>query len=365
MTRALDAEERKTKNDAKGKGKRKNERSGDSYDDKLSKDEVARKEKEKKQRARLDDHRCIVLRTVNGEVCHIVPFSSASKEENRAMMEKRIELVSPILFPSTQRGADDEFNDDESDDDDEDPVDTKEDFPAANHKAAFDCSISQADLIAMFTSKVGISDKAWNMITLNRQLHKWWSLGYFAFLPLGIDWSSMCEDDNFENDDEDEDTPSQVNPRSASTKRKKTIVHVKMQFHWMVRREELGSKASLLTVHKDCQSPKALESLLGKTYGDLDSSNPIFAADRQHSLCHYLRTGGVFYAKVEAKRAKHMIQALKLQWAAIKILSIAGGAEALEDVGDQSEYLDENLDWISPRIFSQNDFKKHFTEEVW
>jgi hypothetical protein len=41
-----------------------------------------------------------------------------------------------------------------------------------------------------------------------------------------------------------------------------------------------------------------------------------------------------------------MLTAFKLQWASIKIYSISGGAEALKDVGDHPDYLDENLEWI-------------------
>jgi hypothetical protein len=41
-----------------------------------------------------------------------------------------------------------------------------------------------------------------------------------------------------------------------------------------------------------------------------------------------------------------MVTAFELQWASIKIYSIAGGAEALKDVGDHPDYLDEDLEWI-------------------
>ena len=41
-----------------------------------------------------------------------------------------------------------------------------------------------------------------------------------------------------------------------------------------------------------------------------------------------------------------MLAAFKLQWATIMIYSIAGGAESLKDVGDDPDYLDENLEWL-------------------
>lgn len=36
------------------------------------------------------------------------------------------------------------------------------------------------------------SDKAWNQISLDPQLHKWWSEGFFAFNPLGIGIAPGC-----------------------------------------------------------------------------------------------------------------------------------------------------------------------------
>jgi len=41
-----------------------------------------------------------------------------------------------------------------------------------------------------------------------------------------------------------------------------------------------------------------------------------------------------------------MLSAFRIQWAAIRILSLAGGAEALDDVGDAPDYLDEKLRWM-------------------
>ncbi|KAK5652361.1 hypothetical protein OQA88_10553 [Cercophora sp. LCS_1] len=50
--------------------------------------------------------------------------------------------------------------------------------------------------------------------------------------------------------------------------------------------------------------------------------------------------------KVEYQYAERMLSAFRIQWAAIKILLLAGGAEPLDDVGDSPDYLDENLNWM-------------------
>ncbi|KAK0725667.1 hypothetical protein B0H67DRAFT_551175 [Lasiosphaeris hirsuta] len=92
----------------------------------------------------------------------------------------------------------------------------------------------------VFGSKTGISDKAWNQISLDRQLHKWWSEGFLAFEPLCIDYGFTFKDE----------TPP------------------------MPRRKDPGSEAPPLEISKKFQNREALSSMLGKTYGDLDPANP-------------------------------------------------------------------------------------------
>ncbi|KAH6635463.1 hypothetical protein B0J18DRAFT_418863 [Chaetomium sp. MPI-SDFR-AT-0129] len=99
-------------------------------------------------------------------------------------------------------------------------------------------------------------------------------------------------------------------------------------------------------------SPEALSSLVGKTFGDLDptdDSNPVFALNKKASVSHLVETGDIFYIKVEVKYADRMLAALQIQWAAIKIVAMAGGVESLDDVGDHPEYLDQNLNWLGHR----------------
>ncbi|KAK3360467.1 hypothetical protein B0T25DRAFT_578394 [Lasiosphaeria hispida] len=281
--------------------KRNEQLSDESYDNKVSKPEVIRDKAEKHERVRLDEYRCIVLRTGNAEVYHIVPFSVNSKEEYRSKMAKYFTRIMGCIFHFAPGY-------------DEETIDIDNDDPEA--------------------------DKAWNEISLNCQLHKWWDKGFLAFEPLGIDHEFLIEEDTFEVDD----TPGAAT--RSGTKKKKTLTRVKLQFHWMPRRKDIGSEAPPLTTDTTSQGYEALESMLGKTYGDLDSSNPVFAHDRQDSICHHLRTGDIFYVKVETRYANHMLTAFKLQWACIKIFSIASGAEALKDVGGHPDYLDENLEWI-------------------
>jgi hypothetical protein len=301
--------------------RRKEQLSDESYENKVSKPENIRDKAEKHERARLDEYRCIVRRTGNAEVCYIVPFSVNSKEEYRSKIAKYFTRTISCMFHFAP-GYDEENMDIDNDDTEawRDPL----------NKFTTECC-------KIFTSKIGISR---NEISLNPQIHKWWDKGFLAFESLGIDHEFSFEEDTFEVDD----IPGAATRRG--TKKKKTFTRVKLQFHWMPRRKDIGSEAPPLTTDTTSQGPEALESMLGKTYGDLDSSNPVFAHDRQDSTCHHLRTGDIFYVKVETWYANHMLTAFKLQWACIKIFSIAGGAEVFKDVGDHPDYLDENLEWI-------------------
>ncbi|KAK3361012.1 hypothetical protein B0T24DRAFT_599792 [Lasiosphaeria ovina] len=58
--------------------------------------------------------------------------------------------------------------------------------------------------VKYFTSRVGVSDKLWNMISLSPHLHVWWRRAYFGFKFLGI-------------------LPSEEEDKSM----------IRVQFHWM------------------------------------------------------------------------------------------------------------------------------------
>ena len=133
---------------------------------------------------------------------------------------------------------------------------------------------------------------------------------------------------------------------------------LKLQFHWMPRQNDLLRGIS------DDVSPQELSTTVGKTYGDLDltdSLNPVFALDRRSSISHHVQTGDILYVKVEPRYAERMLAAFRIQWAVIKILAMAGGAESLDDVGDHPDYLDENLNWLGdsgltiPELFKEWD----------
>ena len=114
----------------------------------------------------------------------------------------------------------------------------------------------------------------------------------------------------------------------------------------MPRPKDPRSEDPPLGITKASQNTEAWSSLLGRAYGDLDPTNPVFAEDRQLSPCHHLQTGDIFYGNVEEDQAEHMLIAFNLQWEAIKLYAIAEGAESLVGVADHPQYLDSELEWI-------------------
>jgi len=288
----------------------------------------ARSRAEKEDRLLLDDNRCVVLGTGNPEVCHIIPYSVNDSEESRVKFNQYIAVGAQSLYYKTPELPRDTIYVAGSSDDDEMDVDID--------STAEELSIDEpnpADLWALycrkrFAARVGASDKSWNEISLNSQLHAWWSEGYFAFKPLGIDGTIF----------------DGVNAKGHPGK----YTRVKLQFHWMPRRKDIGMKATTtLDASKEAR-PQDYTDLFNKTYGDPDTDglNPVFAQDRRISVSHVIETGDIFYVKVESRYAERMLTAFRIQWASIRIFSLAGGAESLDDVGDHPDYLDENFEWM-------------------
>ncbi|KAK0652832.1 hypothetical protein B0T16DRAFT_455178 [Cercophora newfieldiana] len=308
-------------------------------------DELERKatrdDYEKADREKLDNHRCVVLGTGSPDVCHIIPFSLNSSDESRANFEKYLAAAADCLFYRAPECVGDlESTSENMDSVDENPSDDLDNSDDIDVDSDEDDLPAQVDLFVnhcrkIFSKKKGVSDKSWNQICLNSQLGLWWAYGYFAFKPLGVDG---------------EFTPEMLEMPSKKAECKGVYTRIKLQFHWMPRRKDMGEKAPPLTVTKSSR-PEEFSSMFDKTYGDLDTdgSNPVFADDRRTSVSHEVETGNIFYVKVENRYANRMLAALRIQWAVIKILSIAGGVESLEDVGDHPDYLDENLDWLGHR----------------
>ncbi|KAM5351034.1 hypothetical protein ACJ41O_003757 [Fusarium nematophilum] len=97
---------------------------------------------------KLDYDLCVVTKTGNAQVCHVMPFAWNKRESNRTRTESfALAIATCFGFGS-------------------DPATT--------------------NVLSQLWAGLGKSDQAWNMICLSPTLHTWWSKGYFAFKWMGV-----------------------------------------------------------------------------------------------------------------------------------------------------------------------------------
>jgi hypothetical protein len=218
-----------------------------------------RDEAEAAERKRLDNNACLITSTADPEVCHIIPFASCARPNTLANFCHYLTDASWIISPSS---------DDES-------------------------------TINLLAREVGGSDKAWNMLCLNQQLHYWWGKPYFGLKYL------------------ESEIPTE-NP---------DVTIIAVQFQWLPKLQ------NRMTLQRDAESIKQfLES-------ETVPKGGVIKAFRGSG--HPVQSGDIFRIKVSTTDADKMRQALNLQWALVRIAALSGGAEALEldDGGSEPDPL--------------------------
>ncbi|KAK0623805.1 hypothetical protein B0T14DRAFT_602304 [Immersiella caudata] len=164
----------------------------------------------------------------------------------------------------------------------------------------------------LLASAVGASDYAWNMIAVNSQLRTWWGKGY---------WGVKC---------------MSIEPVSGGPKYKVTL-----QFHWMPERSQLPRNRWISIELGDGQ--KMLDDLTtwNGNPGDQLRDGGLVAACNPSS-CQPLLSGHVSHVLLDEKKdAENMKDMLDLQWALIRVASLAGAAEVPDspyDSDDDSDY---------------------------
>lgn len=242
------------------------------------------------KRKQLDSHRCAITGTRDPHVCHIVPYA-ANATENGRLRWKKVLLASMRLF--------------------------MQDRP--NDKKLFGF---QDRILSLFTFERGVSDRHWNCISLSPVLHDWWGRGYYGLKYLGTYDANVQDPD--------------------------AVVALRIQFHWMPwRNRELGRKPAPLGRTKESIIAAFPESATASYCGNPESwrGEPIVAVSRPETG-FTLETGDVFRVLIQRRHMEKMIEAFRVQWALVKMLAMVGGAEAVEDVPDHPEFLDE--DWRLP-----------------
>lgn len=226
-----------------------------------------RDRREKAKRLELDEFRCIVCETDSPAVCHIVPFCVNSSKAHIGDWQEWLRLSVGFWKESSS-------------------------------------SIDGGLLKRSFTSsEPGTSDKQWNMVCLNHQLHTWWGQARWGFKCLGT--------------------------TDEGPARKAGHAKLKLQFHWMPRRATDRKVATLGLTLAD------FKSAFDGNWGD-PKRKPLVCLTYP-GTGRLIETGDIFYVQVPTSDLPKMELAFQIQWAVLKIAAIAGGAEALEYLPDRPE----------------------------
>ncbi|KAF4498787.1 hypothetical protein FAGAP_5041 [Fusarium agapanthi] len=213
-----------------------------------------------------DDKMCIVTKTAHPHVCHIVPFSFNSSRANAEKTKTYIDAIGVMFGQKFQ--------------------DRWQNIIANPHPHGR-----------------GASDKHWNMLCLSPQLHDWWGRGYFAFEYMGsVQFGE--------------------------------VARIELRFHWMPKttfnyydRKSVsahwdGIQDALRTHHAtqadDPTTPSTFpgdphQRAPGFVKAFLDNGEPL-ATGQKFIVWRPLKSVGGFKAMVD------------LQYAAIKMLALCGGA---------------------------------------
>lgn len=252
-------------------------------------------EAEKKACRKRDLFRCIIMHTAAGEVAHILPWSWNSKESSMQ--------ITKALIPGF---------------------------------IAFFDPITRARIHSLLCSPEQLckSDKRWNMIYLNAQLHSWLSKAFFGLKCLGMEPSK----DTKESDDPD-----------------KTPYDVIIQFNWFRRRWEKsnipmslegeGEENDFITMvdeqirYEDAGCPKPAHTRGG-----------LISATNENTHMPVL-SGHTFKVTMPIEEAKNFKCMLDVQWALGRIAAMSGAAEypdSLPDGDDWDEIKQRTAvaDWI-------------------
>ncbi|KAK0707548.1 hypothetical protein B0H67DRAFT_316136 [Lasiosphaeris hirsuta] len=228
----------------------------------------------------LDSRRYVITGTADPDVCHIIPHSTCARPETLSRFRQCFGDVS-ILISDCDEASLNEWN-------------------------------------GWFTARLGVSDQAWNMISLNTQLHKWWGKAHLGFKCQGI-------------------LPGLTDEQQL----------VRLQFHWLPR---------ALSGVRDEQD---LQIHLKNTWNLREG----VAAFR--TTARLVATGDILDVVVAAEDAFKMKRAFDLQWALIRIAALTGTADVNDDVVDTDDsgppgegLIEESIDirsWLDGIVPSNGD----------
>ncbi|KPM44455.1 hypothetical protein AK830_g2138 [Neonectria ditissima] len=235
---------------------------------------VGRRTSEKDKCRMRDGNVCVVTGTQNPEVCHIVPFKWNDTQQ-------AIRITDYVLFPTAVVLMGVQWSDENTS-------------------------------LLRNPAQQGSSDKVWNMLCLNCQLHFWWPKCFFAFRCLGS-----------------------VPILDAETDRVSDSVHVRLQFYWLPHYE--GRKNTTMNIDDWRTWVDDVDSFQRKGYSSLGSNVAASKATTNFPII----SGHIIHVKMTQADAIPFKAMMDLQWAVTVIGALSGGADPPE-FDDYDDDDDEN-----------------------
>ncbi len=165
----------------------------------------------------------------------------------------------------------------------------------------------------------GCSDNVWNMLCLNRQMHKWWGECLWALKCLGI------------TPDGDEEAT------------------ISLQFHWMPATSRKSSTGKPWKRPIDLQKGEGREMVeewkrgFRRSFPGVGSSTVGRLGAVDLTTGRFVQSGHVFELSMEIGDARKMKQMVDLQWAMIQLATMSGAAGDPEFLAESDDEEDGDL----------------------
>ncbi|KAF5608461.1 uncharacterized protein FSUBG_4679 [Fusarium subglutinans] len=241
-----------------------------SVEERIQKRKIARSPSQKRKCKERDGNACVITGMADPDVCHIFPFALNETVDN------------------TNR--------------------TKKFFAATEALVSADFRRTYTPLMAN-ASNLGGSDKAWNLICLNKTLHDWWGRAYWGFQYHGIE--------------------AVTEPGDGSKKK----VRVTLIFRWLPRFIAMREREpDDVTLAGDSNSLDALNGELQRFFQDESyypteiPRKPGHVEFRLHTG-ETLKSGQKFHFIMDTGDAPDFRHVVELQWASLCLFIMKGGAE--------------------------------------
>lgn len=262
-----------------------------------------------------DSSKCIFMQTKNPECCHIFPFAANSSERNLGNLRETLSILHCLI----------------------------------------------GDQRRLLISEVACSDRVWNMLSLNRQLHKWWSMGLLALRCLGV-LPIVNQGDVAEVTIQLHWIPKRIEQQAATLPPSQAGRRAEMMFKPLSLQDGEGEAlwsewSGRLRVNA---AAERLTDVLVEVDGDFDDGskdddNNHDAGDSATRPAHYrgcvaanipetgrlLLTGATATLRMPLEEAYNMKAMLDLQWSLMMIATMSGAMDLAELLRHRARYHDD------------------------